>query len=173
VNFSHLDPLLEQQPSELIGGLHPERRPLDTVCFIYTSGTTGLPKASLITNLRFYMTGFAFSSSFQMKPTDKTYCSLPLYHASALFLGLSCSWFVLGVQFTCFSIISDFFGRVVKSSVVIRSKFSASKFWVDCAKQGCTIGLYIGEICRYLMAVPPCAEDTGHKYVLLHVDVDL
>ena len=48
-------------------------------------------------------------------------------------------------------------------SMVIRSKFSASRFWDDCIKYNCNMAQYIGEICRYLMAQPPKAVDTQHK----------
>merc|ERR1719174_1761596 len=49
------------------------------------------------------------------------------------------------------------------SNLVVRQKFSASQHWEDCAKYGCTVMQYIGELCRYLIAQPPRISDRGHK----------
>lgn len=46
---------------------------------------------------------------------------------------------------------------------MIRKKFSASNFWLDCIKYECTAAQYIGEICRYLLAQPERIEDRQHK----------
>uniref|UniRef100_A0A6Q2Z7Q3 long-chain-fatty-acid--CoA ligase n=1 Tax=Esox lucius TaxID=8010 RepID=A0A6Q2Z7Q3_ESOLU len=48
-------------------------------------------------------------------------------------------------------------------TVVIRKKFSASRFWDDCAKYNCTIVQYIGEICRYLLNQPVKDIEQKHK----------
>ena len=37
-------------------------------------------------------------------------------------------------------------------AVILREKFSASRFWQDVADSGATIFQYIGELCRYLLA---------------------
>uniref|UniRef100_U3IWN5 long-chain-fatty-acid--CoA ligase n=1 Tax=Anas platyrhynchos platyrhynchos TaxID=8840 RepID=U3IWN5_ANAPP len=47
-------------------------------------------------------------------------------------------------------------------TVVIRKKFSASRFWDDCTKYRCTIIQYIGEICRYLLNQPVRESETQH-----------
>ncbi|XP_025944544.1 long-chain fatty acid transport protein 1 isoform X3 [Apteryx rowi] len=47
-------------------------------------------------------------------------------------------------------------------TVVIRKKFSASRFWDDCTKYKCTIIQYIGEICRYLLNQPVRESETQH-----------
>jgi len=36
-------------------------------------------------------------------------------------------------------------------AVIVREKFSASRFWEDVAESGATIFQYIGELCRYLL----------------------
>ena len=53
------------------------------------------------------------------------------------------------------------------NTIVIRDKFSASKFWSDCIKFECTAAQYIGEICRYLLLQPPSPQDSGHKVRLM------
>ena len=46
-------------------------------------------------------------------------------------------------------------------AVIIREKFSASRFWQDVADSGATIFQYIGELCRYLLANPEPASPHG------------
>ena len=53
------------------------------------------------------------------------------------------------------------------NTIVIRDKFSASKFWSDCIKFECTAAQYIGEICRYLLLQPPSPQDSRHKVRLM------
>jgi len=48
-------------------------------------------------------------------------------------------------------------------TMVIRRKFSATNFIPDCAKHGCTVAQYIGEILRYVVSVPPAATDRQHR----------
>ena len=46
--------------------------------------------------------------------------------------------------------------------VVLRRKFSASRFWDEVREHGVTTSQYIGEICRYLLAQPPRPDDRDH-----------
>ncbi|KAK6481081.1 long-chain fatty acid transport protein 4-like [Huso huso] len=48
-------------------------------------------------------------------------------------------------------------------TVVIKRKFSASRFWDDCIKYNCTIVQYIGEICRYLLNQPVREAEKKHR----------
>src|SRR6185312_7773345 len=48
-------------------------------------------------------------------------------------------------------------------SVLIRARFSASRFWDDVVEGGCTIFQYIGELCRYLVASPPHPLEREHR----------
>jgi fatty-acyl-CoA synthase len=45
---------------------------------------------------------------------------------------------------------------------VLRERFSASGFWQDVVAERCTLFQYIGELCRYLLASPPQAEESQH-----------
>jgi len=142
--YIHLDPLLAQQPTNLPGGLHPTRTANDTLFYIYTSGTTGLPKASIITHLKFAASGLAFANALNVRPDDIYYCPLPLYHASASMLALGVAW-TRGMTFS------------------FRKKFSATQFWNDCLITDSTVIQYIGELCAYLLSKPPGPADTRHK----------
>lgn len=109
--------------------------------FIFTSGTTGLPKASRISHDRHYRMAKAFSEiALEMKPSDRIYVCLPLYHSSAMYIG---------------------FGTVVYSgsSMFLRRKFSASKFLDEAREFETNCFAYIGELCRYLMHQPRKEDD--------------
>jgi fatty-acyl-CoA synthase len=116
----------------------------DTALLIFTSGTTGLPKAARITHVRaqLYMRGFAGSTG--AKSTDRIYVSLPLYHATGGLCALGAALLNGG-------------------SVVLRRKFSATYFWKEIVAEGCTMFVYIGELCRYLVNHEFDEDETRHK----------
>lgn len=118
--------------------------PRDTLLYIYTSGTTGFPKAAVITNIRYLLIPLGVHTSARLTPSDVVYDPLPLHHTAGGVLGAGQA-LILGC------------------TVVLRKKFSASNYWSDVAKYGCTAAQYIGEICRYLLAVPPGAGDRAHN----------
>jgi fatty-acyl-CoA synthase len=47
--------------------------------------------------------------------------------------------------------------------VVLKKRFSASHFWSEVREEGCTMFVYIGELCRYLVNQPPSEDETKHK----------
>ncbi len=49
------------------------------------------------------------------------------------------------------------------STVVLKRKFSAKSFIPDIREYNCTGFQYIGELCRYLLSVPPTPFDSKHK----------
>jgi fatty-acyl-CoA synthase len=116
----------------------------DTALFIYTSGTTGLPKAARITHQRaqLYMRGFAGATAATEQ--DRIYVTLPLYHATGGLCGLGAALLNGG-------------------SVVLRRRFSASHFWPEVVAESCTMFVYIGELCRYLVNQPETEDETRHK----------
>ena len=121
-----------------------DMRARDTALFIFTSGTTGMPKAARITHLRgqLYMRGFAGATG--STAMDRIYVALPLYHATGGLCALGAALLNGG-------------------SVVLRRRFSASHFWPEVIAEGCTMFVYIGELCRYLVNQPPQDEETRHK----------
>lgn len=120
----------------------------DKLIYIYTSGTTGLPKAAVISNHRYYFLGGAIAYQIGFRNKDRFYTPLPLYHTAG---GAMCIGQAL--IFGC--------------CVVIRKKFSASNYFSDVAKYKCTVGQYIGEMCRYLLSTPEKPEDKNHKVRLM------
>lgn len=125
-------PLAEQESRDV--GLN------DKALLIYTSGTTGLPKAAHVSHRRVMSWTHWFAGMTGATADDRLYNCLPMYHSVG---GVVASGAVL----------------VAGGAVVLREKFSASRFWTDVAESGATLFQYIGELCRYLLAhggdVPP------------------
>ncbi|HEY0052906.1 MAG TPA: long-chain-acyl-CoA synthetase, partial [Caulobacteraceae bacterium] len=119
----------------------------DTALYIYTSGTTGLPKAARIPHSRARLYMLAFAGATDAKETDRVYCVLPLYHSTGGLCGVGAALMNGG-------------------AVVLRKRFSASQFWPDVVEKRCTMFVYIGELCRYLVNSPPHAMERSHKLKL-------
>ena len=115
----------------------------DEALLIYTSGTTGLPKAARVSHLRVMMWSQWFAGITDARPDDRLYDCLPMYHSIG---GVAAVGAMLAAG----------------GCVIVRRGFSASRFWADVAASGATIFQYIGELCRYLLAVPPDAADRAH-----------
>jgi fatty-acyl-CoA synthase len=130
------------------GPLTPaERRPVqlsDRALYIYTSGTTGLPKAANVSHRRVLEWSYWFSGLMDTQPDDRMYNCLPMYHS------------VGGIVAVGSVLVSG-------GAVVIRERFSASRFWDDIVNTGCTLFQYIGELCRYLVNAPPNINETSHR----------
>jgi|SRR5579859_105135 len=166
--FEAAKPLLERPlPQWIMGPAHGEQRDLvqalkscsqlppdktvredvrarDTALLIFTSGTTGLPKAARINHVRaqLYMRGFAGATG--ARASDRIYVALPLYHATGGLCALGAALLNGG-------------------SVFLRRKFSATHFWREAVDEGCTMFVYIGELCRYIVNQPPSDDEAQHK----------
>jgi len=122
---------------------------LDSLCFIYTSGTTGLPKAAYNDHSRFYMGSNMATFGCGVTTEDRIYTTMPMYHSSAMWLGVGAS-----ISVGC--------------SVILRKKFSARHFWSDCVKYKATTAQYIGEICRFLLQSPPSPAEKEHNIRMMY-----
>ncbi|XP_072463312.1 long-chain fatty acid transport protein 5 isoform X3 [Notamacropus eugenii] len=116
--------------------------------FIYTSGTTGLPKPAILNHNRVLMMSLTLKiCGVQQK--DVFYTALPLYHVSALLVGImGC----LERGCTC----------------ILAPKFSVSRFWDDCRKYQVTVVQYVGEVLRYLCNTP----ELLHPFELIRFDTE-
>nr|XP_046159729.1 long-chain fatty acid transport protein 1-like isoform X2 [Oncorhynchus gorbuscha] len=108
------------------------------------NGTTGLPKAAIVVHSRYYRIAAFGYHAFRMRQDDIIYDCLPLYHSAGNIMGVG-QCLINGL------------------TVVVKKKFSASRFWEDCIKHNCTVVQYIGEICRYLLSQPVRPSEKGHR----------
>jgi fatty-acyl-CoA synthase len=120
----------------------PQRQ--DRALLIYTSGTTGTSKAANVTHARVLEWSFWFAGMMDAQAEDRLYNCLPMYHSVGGVVAIG-SMLVVG------------------GSVLIRPRFSASRFWPDVVGGDCTIFQYIGELCRYLARSEPHPLETAHR----------
>ena len=115
----------------------------DDMLYIFTSGTTGLPKAARYSHMRWMSSGDVMVVTLDTSSDDVFYCCLPLYHGAA-----------------ATSVVST--ALASGAAIVIRRRFSASRFWSDVRTHGVTIFQYVGEICRYLLNRAEAAEEKNN-----------
>ena len=139
------DELHARQSAEAVDpAVRAGRRGADGIFLIYTSGTTGLPKAARISHTKAIVTGIGSWKSLGLTPNDRTYCCLPLYHSAG------------GMMSVGGALLSG-------GTLVIARRFSARRFWSDCAQHDVTSFQYIGELCRYLLNSPPHPDEQRHR----------
>ena len=93
--------------------------PSDDALLMYTSGTTGRPKGVLHTQASLLAGGWTVAVAHRLGPADRALCVLPHFHINGL----------------CVTLMGPL---VSGGSVVVRERFSASRFWRDCEKHGVT-----------------------------------
>ena len=116
----------------------------ETALYIFTSGTTGMPKAAVVLHKKIYAASLGMGRiGFQLKPTDRLYLCLPIYHITGMCPGL-CAFICSG------------------GSIYLRRNFSVSTFWHEVQKYQTNCFVYVGELCRYLVNVPPGAQEKNN-----------
>ncbi|MFV2092223.1 MAG: AMP-binding protein [Hyphomicrobiales bacterium] len=144
-----LDTVLEATSAAPLEAAERVALTIDDAClFIYTSGTTGQPKAATISHYRVLAIMNGFSAIMGARASDKMYVALPLYHSSGGLLALGATLTVGG-------------------AAIIKDRFSTTEFWPDIVRHQATMFQYIGELCRYLLNAPVCAEERQHKIRLI------
>ncbi|SVC83069.1 uncharacterized protein METZ01_LOCUS335923, partial [marine metagenome] len=116
----------------------------ESLFYIYTSGTTGLPKASRFSHAKFTVAAGLAMYTLHLKPSDRNYMVLPLYHATGGIVGVA----------------STFFSG---ATLILRRKFSVEKFWEDCVNYKVTTITYIGEMLRYLATAKKSPYEKQHQ----------
>jgi acyl-CoA synthetase (AMP-forming)/AMP-acid ligase II len=107
----------------------------DPAVYIFTSGTTGLARAARFSHRRLIGAGVAWALRTEMRPDDRCYIPLPLYHGNGLAVAFSAC-----VQ--------------AGAAAVTRDRFSVSAFLEDVRNFHCTAAVYVGELWRYLNRQP-------------------
>lgn len=147
----HLGPadLAKQSTQPIDRALRKGITSSSSCALIFTSGTTGLPKAAVCSHGRMSMATGLWTNICSFTDKDRIYTPMPIYHSSAAFL-------CVGV------------GMRSGATIIIGRKFSASKYWDEVRQNDATVVQYIGEIARYLLAVPPSPKDKQHRVRLAY-----
>ena len=119
-------------------------RAKDPCMKMYTSGTTGLPKAAIVAHTRALYYLQVFGVAAKASKDDRMMMILPMYHATGGLCGVGAALSFGGC-------------------VLVRRKFSASRFWTDAVQSGATMFMYVGELCRFLVAADPHPDEKKHK----------
>lgn len=116
--------------------------PWDLIGILYTSGTTGLSKGVRVTHAHAY--GYATPALFDAdRPDEVTLCTLPLFHIGGQWAGVYKS-------------------LIAGASAVVVPRFSATTFWDDVRRFGCTYALLLGAMANFLYRQPPTEHDRDH-----------
>jgi long-chain acyl-CoA synthetase len=123
--------------------------PDDGALLIYTSGTTGKPKGVLLTQANVMAGLDAVSRAFEMKPADRSYCVMPLFHTN-------------GLMFSTLPYL------LVGATVILKKRFSASGFWPQIHETRANIASVSPTILAMLLeheATAPAAADIKLDFI--------
>ncbi|MEO3388077.1 AMP-binding protein [Mesorhizobium sp. CAU 1741] len=98
---------------------------------IYTSGTTGLPKGVLNSHEAFLASGRWMSRALDIVPADRIMVFLPLFHTNPQMYAV-----MSALETGC--------------ALVLRPKFSVSRFFDDARRFDCTLFTYVGTVLAML-----------------------
>lgn len=142
--FRRIDTCLDDSALTTDSWKRPRLTFEDLALYIYTSGTSGLPKAARLSHGRILQWAYWFAGMLDIRPEDRMYDCLPMYHS------------IGGVLAPAATLVSG-------GSVVVRERFSAGRFWNDVVSWDCTMFQYIGEFCRYLYHTAPSEDERAHR----------
>jgi acyl-CoA synthetase (AMP-forming)/AMP-acid ligase II len=104
----------------------------DDALMMYTSGTTGKPKGVVLAHRSVIAGGRFVSEAHRLTPSDRVMAVLPLYHINA-------------------QIVTATAPLVHGGSLVLPHRFSASTFWEQVVRYGCTWINVVPTIIAYLV----------------------
>lgn len=115
----------------------------DLLSILFTSGTTGPSKGVMISSAFALTMAGAIIDVAGYTAADVLYNALPMFHGNAKLLSLLPA-------------------MLAGARVVLAERFSASAFWDDVRRHGCTEFNYIGGILSILLKAPPGPGDRDH-----------
>jgi carnitine-CoA ligase len=126
------------------GKMSPDIKERDVALVLYTSGTTGLSKGVIMPwgQMYTYLATWMPTQNGTMGEDDIFYSTLPMFHTSGR-MPLYTMAFLNG-------------------EVVMREFFSASGFWEDIDKFGCTTVFMLGATSQMIHRRPPNKDDAHH-----------
>ncbi len=110
-------------------------QPLEVAAVVYTSGTTSRPKGVMVRHAAYTETGASFPAWIGLKPPQRLWACLPLFHINAQ-------------AYSLMTALTHGF------SVALTPKFHASTFWRDAHALGVTSVNVVGAMLEFLAAQP-------------------
>ena len=120
--------------------------PDSSALLVFTSGTTGAPKAAVVSQRRLAMYGRGLSDQHGLTAASVCYLAMPMFHSNALYAGWAPAVYV-------------------GATIVLRRRFSASRFIDDVHRYGVTYFNYVGKPLSYILATPPRPDDRDNTLV--------
>ena len=115
----------------------------DPSVVLFTSGTTGPSKGVVLTHRANTRLAWSVGRGAGFQRGEVLFTTFPLFHVAARY-------------------VSTLAAMLVEGRVVIRERFSASRFWEECAEEGVTAVHYLGSLLTMLLKQPARSVDTGH-----------
>ncbi|MBS1676284.1 MAG: AMP-binding protein [Actinobacteria bacterium] len=119
-------------------------RPEDELGIIYTSGTTSRPKGAVVTNANYLFVGEVYAKAVALTPADRLLVALPLFHANAQYY-------------------STMGALTARATIVLVPRFSASRYVLQCAAHGATVGSLFSAPIRMILAQDAAARTRDHQ----------
>ena len=110
-------------------------QPLEVAAIVYTSGTTSRPKGVMVRHAAYTETGASFPGWIGLKPPQRLWACLPLFHINAQ-------------AYSLMTTMAHGF------SLALTPKFHASTFWHDAQALGVTSVNVVGAMLEFLAAQP-------------------
>lgn len=121
----------------------PQVLPSDPANILFTSGTTGPSKGSLKPQNEGVQTARMAAEVMEYGPGDCVYIAIPMFHGVATNLGI--------------------FAALTRGArVVLAERFSASGFWPEVRRHGCTAANYVGAMLLMLMKQDERPDDADN-----------
>jgi crotonobetaine/carnitine-CoA ligase len=125
-------------------GLAPD----DEVAILYTSGTTAQPKGVILTHAYYIWTGELAAHHEKLRPADRHFIVLPLFHGNAQFYSTMAS-------------------LVTGASISLMQTFSASRYFEQAARHGATVASLFAAPMRMILKQPSGREPKKNRLRLV------
>jgi crotonobetaine/carnitine-CoA ligase len=144
VSLAALTTAAERESGSLPDPVGGPLRPSELASLMYTSGTTGPAKGVMCPHSHPLAVARYVAAGFGIDETDRIYCCLPLFHATALW------WDALAALWA-------------GATLVLRPRFSASRFWPEVVALGATRFSAMMSMASILTSRPVESGERGHR----------
>ena len=134
-----------QPPADIDDTVLPD----DISMLVYTSGTTGNPKGVQVTHMMYVAAGQGFAYWTDATSSDRFFTCLPYFHANAQYYS------TMGTM-------------AAGATLIVESRFSASRFWAQVKESRATVVNFIGMMMPVLSKQPSSDDDRDNSVRLFY-----